>query len=92
VGTVSFVDEGGVARLLGLAVTPGSRRRGIGAALVGAIEREARTRGAAVVSIEAPLSAEAVAWLEGLGFTVDLEEDDIADGETVRMVEMTKIL
>lgn len=49
---VLFRERAEVARLYSIAVTPKSRRRGIGAALLGAAERIARRRGCRAMRLE----------------------------------------
>ena len=60
---------GGEAEVLTLAVPPWARRRGIGAALMGAAMDEARARDAAVMFLEVDVGNEAAVTLyERLGF------------------------
>ena len=92
VGTASFVLEGNVVHLFRLAVDERWRRRGVGTALVGAIEDIARARGAAVVYLQTPRVLGLIEWYERLGYAVDREEREVIRGETVVMVDMTKIL
>jgi GNAT superfamily N-acetyltransferase len=66
---LSYVYDPPYARLLSLVVEPGERGRGTGAALVAAVERWARERGAKQVHLTTALHRDgAHRFYEGLGY------------------------
>lgn len=75
--------------LYGLAVDPGHGRAGLGAALLGAVERRARELGHAGLLLETGKDASwLVAWYQRLGFEVIGESDpSLASPRTVMMLK-----
>jgi putative acetyltransferase len=72
-------------------VDPEAGRRGIGAALVAALEREARTRGARTLALEASLNS--VPFYLAQGFDVDTAaQHALAPGVALRCMVMSKAL
>ena len=72
-------------------VDPDARRRGIGAALVAALEREARLRGAPTLALDASLNS--VPFYRALGFdVVAATEHALAPGVHLRCMVMSKPL
>jgi aminoglycoside 3-N-acetyltransferase I len=91
IGVIAFVFEGAVARPFALAVDAAHRRDGVGSALLHAMERDARARGAVVLHVRARRHA-AIGWLERRGYLVDREAEDVADGKTAEVIELVKAL
>ena len=72
-------------------VDPDAGRRGVGAALVAALEREARTRGARTLALDASLNS--VPFYLALGFEVDAAaQHALAPGVALRCMVMSKSL
>jgi len=72
-------------------VDPDAGRRGIGAALFAALEREARARGARTLTLDASLNS--VPFYRALGFDVDVAaQHPLAPGVTLRCMVMSKAL
>ena len=72
-------------------VDPEAGRRGIGAALVAALEREARTRGARTLALEASLNS--VPFYLAQGFDVETAaQHALAPGVALRCMVMSKAL
>jgi ribosomal protein S18 acetylase RimI-like enzyme len=72
VGTVLGGYDGHRGWIYSLAVSPGARRRGIGTALMGHVERALRGRGCPKINLQVLASnAEAVPFYEKLGYSVE---------------------
>jgi GNAT superfamily N-acetyltransferase len=91
-GTVSFALDGRVMQLFRLGVLEPYRRRGIGAQLVGAVEKHARRRSAAVVYLQTHRELGLVPYYERLGYGVDDEQPDPAVAHALMRVDMLKVL
>jgi GNAT superfamily N-acetyltransferase len=90
-GTVSLALDGRVMQLFRLGVLDSYRRRGIGAQLVGAVEKHARKRSAAVVYLQTHRELGLVPYYERLGYAVDDEQPDPAVGNALMRVDMLKV-
>ena len=88
-------ENGHVLGVMGLAVVPGARRRGVASALLTAAERLARTRGARKLSLHVlSTNTAALALYERLGFRPEgrLREEFRIGGRYVDDVLMAKYL
>jgi predicted GNAT family N-acyltransferase len=87
IGTCRLVFRGPLARLGRMAVEPGRRGRGVGAALLGESERRAREAGAARIALHAQTHARSL-YARG-GYE---ERGDVFVEEGIRHVAMEKQL
>ena len=72
--SVEFYRWNRLTQIHGLAVVPGSRRRGIGSLLVSAAERFSRSTGARGVYVDTPVNNEpARAFYEAIGYAAAYE-------------------
>ncbi len=92
VGVALFARQGDVFWLVRLAVRERFRKRGIGAALVAAVEARAGAADASAVFLQLVKDDAMVGYFETLGYAVDREEDDVVRGERVTMVDLIKVL
>ncbi|HXM17706.1 MAG TPA: GNAT family N-acetyltransferase [Candidatus Tumulicola sp.] len=91
-GVALFARQGEVFWLVRLAVRERFRKRGIGAALVAAVEARARAEERTAVFVQAIKADAVIQYFEGLGYDIDREEPDVARGEPVVMVDLIKLL
>jgi len=91
-GAALFSRQGDVMWLFHIAVLPHARAKGIGKALVGAVEAGARGAGASAVFVQIPKHVEARSFFEALGYHVDIEEDDVVAGEPITLVDLVKLV
>ncbi len=71
-GAVMLLFEGRVCRVLSVAVAPGSRRKGLGSAMMHAAEEEARARGCELVRLEVSTrNVAAIEMYRRLGYRTD---------------------
>jgi GNAT superfamily N-acetyltransferase len=91
-GVALFARQGEVFWLVRLAVRERFRKRGIGAALVAAVEARARAEDRTAVFVQAIKTDAVIRYFEGLGYSIDRQEPDVARGESVVMVELIKLL
>lgn len=81
----------GNAELRACYVAPGATRRGVGSAIVGAIERAAREQGAAHLDVDSSITAEP--FYAALGYeALERGEHILANGQRMACVKMRKRL
>lgn len=92
VGAALFDRQGDVVWLFRLAVAPHARTRGVGRALVNAVEASARDAGASAVFVQVAKHLEARSFFEHIGYEADIEEPDVVAGRPVTIVDLVKLV
>ena len=91
-GAALFDRQGDVVWLFRLAVIPRARSRGVGKALMTAVEAGARGAGASAVFVQVAKHLEARSFFEQLGYDAELEEPDVVAGRSVTIVDLVKLV
>jgi predicted N-acetyltransferase YhbS len=91
-GAVLFSQQGAVFWVVRLAVLEKSRGRGIGAALMRAVEARAASDGAGAVLVQVAAEAGVAPYFERLGYEIDHREPDAARGAPITLVDLIKVL
>lgn len=91
-GAALFDRQGDVVWLFRLAVIPRARSRGVGKALLEAVEAGARGAGASAVFVQVAKHLEARSFFEHLGYDADLEEPDVVGGRPITLVDLVKLV
>jgi N-acetylglutamate synthase-like GNAT family acetyltransferase len=92
VGAALFDRQGDVVWLFRLAVVPHARARGVGRALVNAVEAGARGAGASAVFVQVVKHLEARSFFEHIGYEADFEEPDVMAGRPITLVDLVKLV
>jgi N-acetylglutamate synthase-like GNAT family acetyltransferase len=92
VGAALFNRQGDVFWLFRLAVIESARDRGVGKALVRAVEAGARGDGATAVFVQLAKGSHVQSFFEALGFEVDNEEPDVIAGRPATLVDLVKLV
>jgi N-acetylglutamate synthase-like GNAT family acetyltransferase len=92
VGAALFDRQGDVVWLFRLAVAPHARARGVGQALLNAVEAGARGAGASAVFVQVAKHLEARSFFEHIGYEADIEEPDVVAGRPVTLVDLVKLI
>ncbi|MBV8171381.1 MAG: GNAT family N-acetyltransferase [Candidatus Eremiobacteraeota bacterium] len=91
-GVAMFDRQGDVLWLFRVAVVPAARGRGLGKALVNAVEAAARGMGLSAVFVQMPAQLESRQFFEALGYRTDLEEPDVVGGQAITLVDLVKLV
>jgi N-acetylglutamate synthase-like GNAT family acetyltransferase len=92
VGAALFNRQGDVIWLFRIGVIPQARGRGVGKALVNAVEAGAHGAGASAVFVQIPKHLEARSFFETLGYQADIEEPDVVGGRPITLVDLVKLI
>src|ERR1700687_4633724 len=92
VGAALFNRQGDVFWLFRLAVIESARERGVGKALVRAVEAGARGIGATAVFVQLAKGSHVQSFYKSRCFEVDNEEPDLIAGRPATLVDLVKLV